>query len=363
MTRAPALQTIRVDVTPGYPVVVGRDLLPRAAEWIDGPRLAIVTDETVAALHGPVLRHALEDADRRVDTYIVPPGEDSKSPAQYADLLRAFARDGLDRDAAVVALGGGVVSDLAGFVAATYMRGIDFWVVPTTLLAMVDAAVGGKTAMNLPEGKNLAGAFWQPRAVLADVGTLRTLPEREFRLGAVEAFKHGLIADPTLLEIPGDPAFAPAGDDSVLIDRVARSVRVKAEVVAADEREQGRRAHLNLGHTLAHALEGVTDHALPHGDAVAYGLLFAAVLGRARGLEDWVEEARSLLRWLGPARFPDTPFDAVMAFMRRDKKHRSGRMRFVLLDRIGMPEVYDDVTEDELRAAWRASRAELEGEP
>lgn len=363
VTRARPLEVIRVELAPSYPVVVGSDLLARAADWIDGRRLAIVTDETVAALHEPALRRALEGADRRVDTYVVPPGEDSKSPAQYADLLRAFARDGLDRDAAVVALGGGVVSDLAGFVAATFMRGIDFYVVPTTVLAMVDASVGGKTAVNLPEGKNLAGAFWQPRAVLADVATLRSLPEREFRLGAVEAFKHGLLADPSLLAISREPSFGPASDEAVLVDRVARSIRVKAEVVAADEREAGDRAHLNLGHTLAHGLEGVSDHALPHGDAVAYGLLFAAVLGRARGLGDWIAEARELLRWLGPRPFPDAEFDAVMPFMRRDKKHRSGRMRFVLLDRIGAPKVYDDVTEDELRSAWRAMHVELEGEP
>jgi 3-dehydroquinate synthase len=282
--------------------------------------------------------------------------------ARFETLVRAFARDGLDRGVPVVALGGGVVSDLAGFVAASYLRGVALYVMPTSVLAMVDASVGGKTAVNLSEGKNLVGAFWQPRAVIADVSTLRTLPDREFRLGAVEAFKHGLLADETLLEILNDPDFLPRGEPEVLIDRIARSVRVKADVVASDEREAGARAHLNLGHTLGHALEAVTDHRLPHGDAVAYGLLYAAVLGQQRGYRDWSSSARRLIEWLEPQALPDVDFEALEPYIQRDKKNRLGRVRFVLLEAIGRPVVVDDVTREEQRAAWTSVRELWKGQ-
>lgn len=347
-----SVATVQVDVAPSYPVAIGSGILARVPEWVTESRVAVVSDETVSRWYGPALRDALRANGKTAEVYTVPAGESSKSMAQFAALTRAFARDGLDRGIAVVALGGGVVSDLAGFVAASYMRGVAFYVVPTTVLAMVDAAVGGKTAIDLPEGKNLVGAFWQPRAVMADVQTLRTLPVREFRLGAVEAYKHGLLADPELLSILDDPEFGPRGDAGVLAAQIERSVRVKADVVAADERESGVRAHLNLGHTLGHALEAVTAHRLAHGDAVAYGLVFAALLGRSRGHRDWVDEALALLAWLGPDPLPRVGFDDLAPYLARDKKNRSGRVRFVLLESIGRPVVVDDVSEEEQRSAW-----------
>jgi 3-dehydroquinate synthase len=220
---------------------------------------------------------------------------------------------------------------------------------------MVDASVGGKTAVNLPEGKNLVGAFWQPRAVLADVETLRTLPPQQFRQGAVELFKHGLLADPALLA-RFDDGLSAGSPPAVLADAVARSVAVKAEVVAGDEREAGARAYLNLGHTLAHALEAVSDHALGHGDAVAYGLAYAALLARARGWADLMPRVRRLLAWLEPAPLPAADFAALEPYLDRDKKAAAGRRRFVLLEDVGRPRLVDDVPHTAQVEAWSRLR-------
>ncbi len=359
MEEQPARHLIRVAVAPPYTVTVGAGVLPAAAAAVAGRRTAVVTDENVASLAAPVLEAALDEAGCAARRYVVPPGEDSKSPEVWASLLRAFARDGLDRDCAVVALGGGVVGDLAGFVAATYLRGVAFVQVPTSLLAMVDASVGGKTALDLPEGKNLVGAFWQPRAVVSDVRLLRTLPEAEFRQGAVELFKHGLLADPALLDRVGE-GFSSSMPEGDLSEAVARSVAVKADVVARDEREGGARAHLNLGHTLGHALEAITDHRLPHGEAVAYGLLYAALLARDRGWADVTPRILRLLRWVAPAPLPDVSFDDLAPFLARDKKARRGVLRFVLLEDVARPRVVADVREDALRRAWAELREVLD---
>jgi len=349
---------IRVGVTPPYTVRVGAGVLEDVGAIVREPRLALVSDATVAELYEPLVLDALRGTGAAVHAYRVPAGEDSKSPERWLELQRAFARDGLDRGGAVVALGGGVVGDLAGFAAATYMRGVPWYLLPTSLLAMVDASVGGKTAVDIPEGKNLAGAFWQPRAVVSDVRTLRTLPQREFRQGGVELFKHGLIADPALLARVDD-GFGPDTPEVALAEAVARSVAVKAEIVSADERESGVRAHLNLGHTLAHALEAVTEHALPHGEAVAYGLHYAAVLGKLRGLADVTDRTASLLAWARPAPLPNAPFAALAAYMARDKKNRDGRQRFVLLADVGRPLVVDDVSRAQQERAWELLKEEV----
>ena len=259
MTRAHEGKTVTVALDPPYPVVVGAGVLARAGDYVRAPRVALISDEKVAPRYADTVRGSLETTGSRVFLYTVPAGEDSKSLETLGALLQGLARDGFTREDAVLALGGGVVSDLAGFVAASYMRGIALYTASTTLLGMVDAAVGGKTGVNLPEGKNLVGAFWQPRAVLMDVSVLATLPEREFRGGAVELFKHGLLADPALLSDVTDARFRRDGPADFLAAAVARSVKVKADVVAEDEREGGRRAFLNLGHTLAHALEAGGD--------------------------------------------------------------------------------------------------------
>ena len=342
---------LTVALTPPYEVTVEAGLLARAGEFIHAPKLALISDEGVAPRYAETVKRSLEAAGSQVFLYTVPEGETSKSLTTLEQLLRQLAGDGFNRQSAVVALGGGVVSDLAGFVAASYMRGIAFYTLSTTLLGMVDAAVGGKTGVNLLEGKNLVGAFWQPKAVLIDVSVLATLPEHEFRGGAVELFKHGLLADPQLLDDVADERFRRDGPPDFLAATVARSAKVKADVVAEDEREGGRRAYLNLGHTLAHALEATSEHALSHGDAVTYGLLFAAKLAANRGYADETERVRAFVGWVNPSALPDIALEPLLPFIARDKKHLS-KQRWVLLKRIGQPYLADDVQESELREAW-----------
>lgn len=347
------LRSVDVAVGGGYRVHVGSDLNDTAVELVRHPHVAVVSDSNVAPVHARGVASALAEAGARVDTMTVPAGEGSKSLAVWGELLTRLARSGMGRDGAIVAVGGGVVGDLAGFAAASYMRGVALYQYPTSLLAMVDASVGGKTGLDLPEGKNLVGAFWQPRAVLADVATLRTLPEREFKQGSVELVKHGYLRDPELLGVIGDDWHRAASPER-LVDAVTRSVAVKAAVVAADERESGERAYLNFGHTLAHALEAASGLAMQHGDAVAYGMLYAGLLGRARGHADLVPELLRLLEWLQPAAFPVLGFDQLTTFMARDKKAVGGAARFVLLRDVGEPYLAADVSVDEQRSAFRA---------
>ncbi|MFU8887012.1 MAG: 3-dehydroquinate synthase [Trueperaceae bacterium] len=372
MSGATAPLRVRVALEPAYAVWVGADddLLPAAladAGAERASRVAIVSDAHVAAA-GHATRAAGAWASLGVEavTLVVPAGEDSKSVAAWADLHARLAAAACDRDTWVCAVGGGVVGDLAGFVAASWLRGVPFVQVPTTLLAMVDASVGGKTGIDLASGKNLVGAFWQPRVVVADTRALATLPPAVLREGAVELYKHALLAD-----APWRAAFGPPDafglpddlDDAAWARLVADGIRVKAEVVAADPHEAGVRAHLNLGHTLAHALEAVTGHAMRHGTAVAYGLAFAAELGGTRGWADWRADAAALVGWAADAPLPDVPLDALLAFMARDKKRRGGRLRFVLLADLGRPLVVDDVRPAELARAWEALRARFPGGP
>jgi len=363
---------VPVALPPAYDVWVGADdaLLPAAlaaASAGRASRVAIVSDERVAAA-GHAARAADAWAALGVEPLelLVPPGEGSKAVAVWADLHARLAAAACDRDTWVCAVGGGVVGDLAGFVAATWLRGVPFVQIPTTLLAMVDAAVGGKTGIDLPAGKNLVGAFWQPRVVVADVRSLATLPAPVLREGAVELYKHALLAD-----APWRAAFGPADAFGLAEDLsaaawaglVADGVRVKADVVVADPLEAGVRAHLNLGHTLAHALEAATGHALRHGTAVAYGLAFAAELGNARGWADWRADAAALVGWAADAPLPDVPLGALLDFMARDKKRRGGRLRFVLLEALGRPVVVDDLWPQDIARAWDALRARFHGGP
>ena len=345
---------IRVDVTPPYEVWVGADLLDDFCAHIEEARVALICEVAVHACHGPRVEQALKAAGKETCVYLFSGGEGSKTLTTYGELLERLSADAFDRKSAVLSLGGGVTSDLAGFVAATYLRGVAFYSLPTSLLAMMDAAVGGKTGVNLPQGKNLVGAFWQPKAVGIDIDMLRTLSEREFRQGAVELFKHGLIADESILDDVTNPEFTPQGDAAFLSDLVARSVRVKADIVAADPLERGVRAHLNLGHTLGHAVEAATQHRLGHGDAVAYGLLFNAHLATQRGFADETERVADFLRWLQPAPLELEDFAMLEPYLKRDKKTQSGKVRYVLLEAVGKPVVVDDLSAQELAAAWQA---------
>jgi 3-dehydroquinate synthase len=349
-------------------VRIGSSLLaalgPAAKAAARSPRAALITDSNVAALYlGPAIE-SLRAAGLAAEAMVVPPGEASKTLARAGQLYDALLRAGIDRGSVVAAVGGGVVTDLAGFVAATYMRGVPWVAAATTLLAQVDAAVGGKTAVDHPLCKNLIGAFHQPAAVLADISALATLPEEELRTGLAETIKHGVIRDAdlfALLESQADRILARDGE--VLEAIVARNVRIKAEVVMADERESGLRRILNYGHTVGHAVESLamecrTPAARPpmtHGRAVALGMMAEARIAERRGLvgRAVVDRQRRLLERFGlPVRF-EARFDlgGCLDLMRHDKKAEAGRMRLVLPESIGAVRVVDDVTDDEVREA------------
>lgn len=362
----PGTLTVEVRVEPPYPVHIGAGLLTRAATLVPPGRVALVSDEHVAPLHADRLAASLEADGREVLRLIVPAGEGSKSVATWGEALRTLARADVGRDDVVLALGGGVVGDLAGFLAASYVRGVALVQAPTSLLAMADAAIGGKTGLNLPEGKNLVGAFWQPRTVLMDVATLRTLPPAVFAQGLVEVAKHGLLADPELGEAVLSGRFSREASDAELTRWVAASARVKARVVAEDERESsGARATLNLGHTVAHAFEAASRHALSHGEAVAWGLLYAAHLSRlhheagGESVEDWSEAARRLIRRVRPRTPGPLDWERLAPFLARDKKARAGRRRWVTMPAPGRARLSDDVRPATEREAWRAFAADV----
>ena len=301
---------------------------------------ALISDDRVAALHGERLTAGLEAAGVRARLYRFPAGEASKTPATWAGLVESLAADGLGRDGCVVGVGGGVACDLAGFVAATYLRGVPLVHVPTSLLAMVDAAIGGKGGVDLRAGKNLAGAFWQPRLVLADPGLLGTLPDAELRAGLAEVVKHGAIADAEALErLEADLDAVLARDPGALGRVVADSVRVKTSFVAGDVREAGARAALNFGHTIGHAIERATAYRVGHGAAVSIGMVAEARLGEALGVTagGTADRLGGVLERLGlPVALPQgaTP-EAILEGTRGDKKGRAGVVRYVLLRRVG----------------------------
>ena len=340
-----------------YAIVVGQgviDSLGSALTALAARRAIVVADEAIAATHAARAIASLGRAGVETTLLVVPAGEASKSAAEAARLWNELARLAVDRRTHVVAVGGGVVGDLTGFVAATFARGLPLWQVPTTLVAQVDSAIGGKTGINLDTGKNLVGAFWQPRGVVADIGTLATLPDREFTSGLAEVLKYGVILDADLfawLE-----ANAPAirrRDPAALLHIVERSAALKAHVVERDEHEtSGLRAILNYGHTFAHAFETAAGYGtLLHGEAVAIGMAAAARLAAALGRvgPDVVARQDALLTALGlPVAANDLSWtppvaDELITIMGRDKKTVDGRLRFVLPTRIGHVELVDDI--------------------
>jgi 3-dehydroquinate synthase len=323
-------------------------------------RVALVTDDMVHRL----LREG-QLAGARWNGAVLPfhPGEQSKTRETWSRLTDELLRLGFGRDSGIIALGGGVAGDLAGFVAATYMRGIPYAQVPTTLLAMLDASVGGKTGVDTAEGKNLIGAFHPPVAVLADPLVLVTLPEREYRAGLAEAVKHGLIADREYFEwIEANAPALVARDTAALEHLVRRSVEIKAGVVSEDEREAGRRVILNAGHTVAHALEQATGFSIPHGEAVGLGLVAEAALATGLGLATPEAGARvaALLERLGLPTRVGGPVgeERILAAMGIDKKNRDGAVRFALPRAVGTmgggPDWTTEAGEPAIRAALRA---------
>lgn len=345
-----------------YSIAIGPDLLDDGialASRIRGRHALIVSDAHVAPLYARQVEISLHNVrpDLRIERLVLPPGEQEKTLDNFSRAIDALAALGATRDACVLALGGGVVGDLAGFAAACWMRGIDCIQLPTTLLAMVDSSVGGKTAVDLPQGKNLVGAFHPPRAVFADISTLHSLPDRELRAGLAEVIKYGAIADAPFLDwLHGHSAALLAREHAPLVDAIARSCQHKASIVEQDPYEHGVRALLNFGHTFGHAIEaeqgyaGLGSDALNHGEAVAVGMVLAARLSAGLGMAAAADARRlqALLEEFGlPVAIP-AGLDPTLLLerMRLDKKAQASGLRFVLWEAPGVARVVADVPED-----------------
>lgn len=357
----PAPRTVAVGGDTPYTIHIGPGLLGQGdllARHVRGRHVLLLSDSSVAPLYLAGVKAALLAArpDLRVGELVLTAGEASKTLANFGAAITALAALGATRDACVLALGGGVAGDLAGFAAACWMRGVDCVQLPTSLLAMVDSSVGGKTAVDIPEGKNLVGAFHPPRAVIADTAALRTLPPRELRAGLAEVIKYGAIRDPLFFQwLQAEHAALLAGDDTALAQAIARSCEHKAEIVARDPHEKGERALLNLGHTFGHAIETEQGYGAPgndnlnHGEAVAVGMVLAARLSAQLGMSSEADTAQLrdlLLRYELPVEIPaGLAPEALLARMRLDKKNIAGRLRLVLWRGIGRAEVVADVDE------------------
>ncbi|MDX1984958.1 MAG: 3-dehydroquinate synthase [Bryobacteraceae bacterium] len=357
------MPSFRVETPPTpYNAVVERGVLHRAAEYLPARagRIFIVTTRDVWHFHGVKLETALDGRDPQV--LLFPGGEDHKRLAAVETLAEKMVDGGADRSSLVIAFGGGIVNDLGGFLAAIFMRGIPVLQIPTTLLAQVDAAVGGKTGANLLSGKNLVGSFHQPLAVLIDPNVLATLPEREYRAGLYEIIKCGVIRSPRLFDllVSRQPDVL-AREPGVVEDIIAESVRIKAEVVSADEKEGGLRRILNFGHTIGHALEAETRYTrFLHGEAVAFGMNAATRLARLSGLLSEADCARILecVRMYGPI----PPLDGISAErlvgrLSSDKKTIQGKVHFVLPDRVGNTRVVTGIPENRIYEATKAALA------
>ena len=325
-------------------------------------KAGLVVDANIETSHGRVAARSLETANYDTVVAIMPIGEDHKTLGTMRSLYEVLLDAKLERRSPIVALGGGITGDTGGFVAATYLRGVPFVQCPTTLLAMVDASVGGKVGVNVPQGKNLIGAFYQPQLVMIDTDTLRTLPQRELRCGLAECVKHGMIRDPRLFEWTARHVESiEALDSDTMVELVERNVKIKAAVVMEDEKETGVRAHLNFGHTFAHALEAATDYGqYAHGEAVALGMVaatrLAVALGKCGG--GALDELTALLDRIGlPTSARNLPpGDILLARMRMDKKVADAKIRFVLPSRIGSVFIADDVDDEAVLDSWEAVR-------
>jgi 3-dehydroquinate synthase len=351
-----AFGRVEVPVVPPYPVVVGAGLdLAKVLSGALEPTVgAILTDSNVGPLHAPYLKRMLEETGWRVaDVVEIPAGERSKGVAVYAEVAGKLARSGMTRDGMLFVLGGGMVGDLGGFVAATFMRGIGFVALPTSLLAMVDSSVGGKVGLDLPEGKNLLGSFLRPRIVVAELGWLGTLPARELSCGLAEVVKMGLLSGGDYFADLDRIEAARERDLEALRTLILHSVRFKAQIVAEDELENGRRAILNYGHTIGHGLEAAANYSLPHGEAISAGMVAAARLSREKLGSDLAGLHEDLLLSAGlPLRAPNVEVDKVLLAMGQDKKRRAGdEYRFVLLEDVGKPLWGIPVSEEEARQA------------
>jgi len=339
-------RSYRIEIAPGVLEKIGRI----AADLGLGTKCAIVSDETVFDIYGSEVRQSLESAGFEPAPIVLPPGESTKSMAFLEQIYDRMIEHRLDRKSFIVALGGGVVGDIAGFAAATYMRGIPFMQAPTTLLAQVDSSVGGKVAVNLPQGKNLIGAFYQPAAVVIDPRVLKTLDQREMKAGFVEVAKHGMIKDPAFFDFMDENAEnILACDLPTLSHAIHTSCKIKSEVVEQDERESGLRAILNFGHTAGHALEMLTGYSrYLHGEAVAVGMVAAIEISDRYFHRETDPKGRivGLLKACDlPTAMPDLPPQDILQAMIMDKKNIEGKLKMVLLREIGTVEIVDDLSQ------------------
>lgn len=346
-----------------YTIHIGVDNLGLVRDFLESDRaprgaVGLVTDANVGPLYAERVAARVREAGRACAVHVMPAGEEGKRLERIGEICGAFLGAGLDRAGLVIALGGGVVGDIAGFAASVFMRGIPFVQIPTTIVAQVDSSVGGKTGVNHPLGKNTIGAFHQPSAVIMDMSLIGSLPGRELRAGMAEVIKHGVIADPALfahLE-----AHAPrilAGDLGALRLPVVRSCEIKAAIVAEDEREQGKRANLNYGHTFGHAIETASGYTrFLHGEAVSLGMCAAGALGRLLGLVDdaFTARQRACCEAFGlPVRWPEMPLEETLAAMKHDKKARAGTLKFIVPAGMGSVAQRTDITPEQAREALR----------
>jgi 3-dehydroquinate synthase len=358
------LQTVHVALGPrSYDIEIGSGNLADVVRFCDvekeGAHAVVVTDANVEPLYAEPVGDRLAESGCEVDVMVVEAGEPSKSTDVVVELWETMLEEGADRQTVVVAVGGGVVGDLAGFVAATFARGLRFVQVPTTLLAQVDSSVGGKTGVNLPGAKNMVGAFWQPRGVVIDVDVLRTLPDREYRAGLAEVMKYGVILDADFFAYLEEHVEAINQHEAAALTHIVqRCCRLKADVVEQDEREEsGLRAVLNYGHTFCHAFEAASGYGqLLHGEGVAIGMVCAGRLARRLGRVDdaFVQRQLDLMSSLRlPTEVPSVPHDQLVDLMYHDKKVDRGQLRFVLPTRIGHVEVVRGIATDDILAALR----------
>lgn len=345
-----------------YSIVIGQnaraELNAELRRLVDDRRVIVIADQSVADLHLDRLRAAV---DNELLVLTLPTGETSKSLDQASRFYDEFSARRVERGDVVLTFGGGVAGDLGGFVAGTWLRGLRFVQIPTTLEAAIDASVGGKTAVNHASGKNLIGVFHQPSAIFVDTDFLETLPQREFSAGLAESVKHALISDPSFLDWQiANAAAILQHDPDALVELIARNCEIKARVVAEDEREANLRMILNFGHTVGHAIEHLAEYELRHGEAIALGMLVSAELSRRLlGLEtDTLRRMRDLIELYGlPLRLQHPLSDtAILETCRMDKKARGGAVRFVLLRALGEPVVVDSIEDDELRGALAVIR-------
>lgn len=351
------MATLNLDLAErSYPIYIEKGLFSSNSPLIDhirGQRVCIVSNDLVYPLYGEKLESLLTNF--QVDSVILPDGEEHKSLANFDKIMSHLLEQNHGRDSTLIALGGGVIGDITGFAAACYQRGIDFIQIPTTLLSQVDSSVGGKTAVNHPLGKNMIGAFYQPKAVIIDTNTLSTLPEREFSAGMAEVIKYGILGDIEFFNwLEANIGKILQRDDQIIQQMIYRCCQCKAEIVAEDEKESGKRALLNLGHTFGHAIEAEQGYGKwLHGEAVAAGMLLAGQISEIKNLLSASDLRRieSLISAFNlPTKAPDSMgFEQFVKHMQRDKKNIGGQLRFILPIGIGNSELRSDISEEELK--------------